>query len=36
MNEKMLIENIIYLILKYLNERKELVTLIYQNSNSVK
>ena len=36
MNEKMLIENIIYLITKYLNARNDLVKLIQQDSDSVK
>lgn len=36
MDEKMLIENIIYLITKYLDERNDLVKLIRQDSDSAK
>lgn len=36
MDEKMLIENVKYLVNKYLNERNDLVELIMQDSDSVK
>lgn len=36
MDEKLLIENIQYLVKKYLNERSDLLELIMQDSDSVK
>lgn len=36
MDENLLIENIIYLLTKYLNDRNDLIELIQQDSDSVK